>query len=233
MQYFEVQFKFSAEEQGELSVLVGDVVRCESGSRAEEGWLMVELASNPRKKGVVPYSYLKEVPNPRERAEQEQQHRRDSPGREESGHGASYTNAALAHGKDTLRTSDESRPTTTGLKPSSKVNPAQLVEGFMRNEVFFKQLMKQREESMAKIESALNEASSDLAVCRDKNGQLTRKLKDLDTAMNKERSKWRERVEEERLLLAQKAAGGPIATHTTTTTTVNTTRSRYNEQQQQ
>uniref|UniRef100_A0A7S1Q6U7 SH3 domain-containing protein n=1 Tax=Neobodo designis TaxID=312471 RepID=A0A7S1Q6U7_NEODS len=227
MQYYTVQYRFDAEDQGELSVLVGDVVRAAAGSRPEEGWLPVELASNPRRKGVVPHSYLKETADPRERTEAQSQREASPPGP-----GPSYTNAALAHGKDSLRgTAEDSRQpaATGGLKPSSKVNPAQLVEGFMRNEVFFKQLMKQREESMAKIESALNEAASDLAVCRDKNGQLTRKLKELDTAMNKERSKWRERVEEERLLLAQKAAGGPVATVTTTTTTVSASRNRFSE----
>eukprot|EP00388_Colpodella_angusta_P006533 GDKJ01019242.1.p1 GENE.GDKJ01019242.1~~GDKJ01019242.1.p1 ORF type:complete len:115 (-),score=13.66 GDKJ01019242.1:80-397(-) len=82
----------------------------------------------------------------------------------------------------------------------------------MKNEVFFKQLMKQRQEALSKMESALTDATADVAACKDKNAVLARKLRDLDQQTEKERRKWRERVEEERLSI-QRAAASASSLH--------------------
>jgi hypothetical protein len=206
MHFFTVLYKFDAQDPSELSVMKGDIVRTERFVD-ENGWVKIELASNPRKRGFVPAGYLRETKPPGGDADTPTSSRSVSPAQN-----ASYTNAALAHGavmRDNLRASqadEATRPQFTGVVPSSTVNPTAVVEGFMKNEVFYKQLMKQREDSMSKIEAALNEATGELAVCREKNGQLVRKLRDLDVLMGKERTKWKDRVEEERMLLAQKAA---------------------------
>ena len=226
MQYYKVLYKFDSEEAGELSVLAGDVVRTENFVD-EKGWVFMELASNPRKKGVVPTNYLKAIPNPNAGGQGTASSSRSTSPANQGG--PSYTSAVLAQGEALRSHADDTttmRPAPAaggGLKPSSKLNPAQVVEGFMRNEVFFKQLMKQREDSMNKIETALNEAQADLAACKDKNAQLTRKLKSMDQDMTKERQKWRERVEEERLLLAQRVGPASAGTVTTTTTTLTRT----------
>jgi hypothetical protein len=229
MQYFTVQFKFDAQDPMELSVMKGDVVRTEKFVD-EGGWAKVELASNPRKRGFVPVGYLRETKGPLEATDTPTSSRSMSPATA----GVSYTNAALAHGthmKDALRSGDEATrgQQSAGVTPSSTVNPTTVVEGFMKNEIFYKQLMKQREDAMSKIDAALNEATAELAVCRDKNGQLTRKLRELDHAMNKERTKWKDRVEEERLLLAQKTANVVPMMSATSTTTTTTMRQRYAE----
>jgi gas vesicle protein len=80
-------------------------------------------------------------------------------------------------------------------------DPNSVVEAFMKNEVYFRQLMRQRQEALAKLESGINEAVADVAACKDKNSILARKLRDLDQTIEKERKKWRERVEEEKLLV--------------------------------
>jgi hypothetical protein len=92
-------------------------------------------------------------------------------------------------------------------------NPAAVVEGFMKNEMYFRQLMKQRQEALTKIEAALGEVMTEVAVCRDRNSQVAKKLKDLDGLVTKERRKWKERADEERVVLAQKSAA-PLSSTT-------------------
>lgn len=96
-------------------------------------------------------------------------------------------------------------------------NPAAVVEGFMKNEVYFRQLMKQRQDALAKIESAMAEVVSEVAVCKDRNHQVSRKLKDLDQLIGNERRKWKARADEERLVLAQRSQT-PLQSTTTTMT---------------
>lgn len=222
MQYYTVLFKFDAQDSTEMSVVKGDIVRTEKFVD-EDGWVKVEMASNPRKKGYVPVSFLRETRGPLD-VSSANTSRSSSPAQP-----ASYTNAALTLGtsvKDSaklphIETSELTRG--PGLVPSSGVpNPAAVVEGFMKNEIFYKQLMKQRQDAMQKIEASLTEATTELTVCKDKNGQLTRRLRELENAMQKERSKWKERVDEERLLLAQRSKE-PLTNMTTSTTISYTT----------
>lgn len=226
MHYFTVLFKFDAQDSTEMSVVKGELVRTEKFID-EDGWAKVELASNPRKRGYVPVSFLRETRGPLE-ASSANSSRSSSPAQ-----APSYTSAALALGsnvKESAKNHEIDGSRGPGLVPSSGVpNPAAVVEGFMKNEMFYKQLMKQRQDAMQKIEAALSEATSELTVCKDKNTQLTRRLRELEAAMQKERSKWKERVDEERLLLAQRSKE-PLTAMTTSTTisyTSTANRARY------
>lgn len=115
------------------------------------------------------------------------------------------------------------------------LNPNAVVEAFMKNEVYFKQLMKSRQEALSKLENGISEAAADVAACKDKNAILARKLRDLDQTIEKERRKWKERVDEEKLLLQRAVAtsnvpplstSGPgVTTVTTHVTSTNSTRS--------
>ena len=236
MHYFEVLYKFDAMagSDEEMSVLPGDMVRTEKVVELAGGWVQVEMAHNPRKRGIVPLEFLREVPSP---AQQQQQQAGTvgadlSVSRSNSPQTQTFTSAAVQHGRDTLgRVSAAGDPVKRdgGFKPSSKWNPAQLMDGFMNNEIFYKNLMKSREAAMLKMSESLKGARSDLAVCQEKSAHLSRKLQDLDTALERERSKWRARVEEERVLLAKKAGGAGIPSAAYVTTTTTTSRSRYEE----
>lgn len=213
MQYFTVLYKFDATEPTELGVIKGDVVRTDSFVD-KDGWVFVELASNPRRRGFVPVGYVREIRGPLNDGSTDASSRSVSPNT------PSYTNAALSlgtHVKDTAAAPDDNHH---GVMVSSALpNPAAVVEGFMKNEVFYKQLMKQRQEAMQKIDVAIGDAATELAVCKDKNVHLTRRLRELDEALQKERSKWKQRVEEERVLLAQRSTTPLVAATVSTTTT--------------
>ena len=95
----------------------------------------------------------------------------------------------------------QTQPEQRSVTNTMLSDPNSVVEAFMKNEVYFRQLMRQRQEALAKLESGINEAVADVAACKDKNSILARKLRDLDQTIEKERKKWRERVEEEKLLV--------------------------------
>lgn len=241
---YRVQYDFTANDAVELSVRKGELVNAIDGA-VQDGWIKVELAGDSRRRGFVPATFIVEVPQsaasgasrgtaaasgpstfaaaPRVTAAAQQ-----AP---PSLQGASYTAAALSIGskwKDQLQRSASnvehrrsSSPALEGSGPNAVASPNAVVEAFMKNEVYFKQLMKQRQEAMSKIENALAEAAADCAQCKDKNSMLARKLRDLDAAVEKERRKWRDRVEEEKLLMMKPSGARPfsgVATTTTTTT---------------
>jgi hypothetical protein len=104
---------------------------------------------------------------------------------------------------------------------------AALMEGFHKNELYFQQLLVQRQESTAALDQALREAASEIDLAKEKHSSLTRRLKELDHMVTKERKRWKDRVEEERLLLAQRAGASGA-----TSTTVVTTQHQQQSQQQ-
>lgn len=82
-------------------------------------------------------------------------------------------------------------------------NPNTVVEAFMKNEVYFKQLMRRRADALTQMQSGLDEAVREVGACKDKNAALTRKLRELDQVLEKERRRWTERVEEEKAFVAR------------------------------
>jgi hypothetical protein len=260
MKYYKVLHDFSSTDPVELSVKKGDLV-CSAERIEQEGWLKVELASDTRRKGFVPLTYVREVaggPSSSGTTPARSLHQETS---------TSFTNAALSYGErvigghavpaSSLHAAYSSSPATRqqhsaanagysnhsallsstaapqepyGLGTNSNflANPNAVVEAFMKNEVYFKQLMKQRQESLAKLENGIAEALTDITACKDKNSILARKLRDLDTTIEKERKKWKERVDEEKALVqraANTSSAGLLSQQTTYTTTTTTQRS--------
>jgi hypothetical protein len=137
----------------------------------------------------------------------------------------SHTGGGGASGSSALVASSGFASPVFVVSSSTTPNPAAVVETFMKNEIYFKQLMKQRRDAIGKLDAALKDAASEVDAAKDKQQQLSRRLRDLDSMVQKERKKWKERVEEERLLLAQRmGASGPPASSTTVTTTTYSTR---------
>lgn len=257
MRYYKVLHDFTATDQVELSVKKGDLV-CAQERIEQDGWLKVELASDTRRRGFVPLTYVREVSSGPSGSgiaatpSRIQQHQDTT--------ATSFTNAALSYGERVVgghsvppsslqaayssSTTKQSAgnqhgfgtPSSSSLAPQEPsgmgttstflANPNAVVEAFMKNEVYFKQLMKQRQESLAKLENGIAEALTDVTACKDKNSILARKLRDLDTTIEKERKKWKERVEEEKALVQRAAnttsATGLLSQHTTYTTTTST-----------
>eukprot|EP00708_Paratrimastix_pyriformis_P004560 GAFH01003455.1.p2 GENE.GAFH01003455.1~~GAFH01003455.1.p2 ORF type:complete len:150 (+),score=45.99 GAFH01003455.1:459-908(+) len=88
-------------------------------------------------------------------------------------------------------------------------------EMFARHEHYFKQVMRQREESFKKLESAMQAAAQDIHQCQEKNAKLSQRIMDLDGLIEEERKRWKERLEaEKKTLLMKGAAAGlsPVAT---------------------
>lgn len=214
MPKYRLQHDFNAQESIELSVRKGDIVSTEA--KAEDGW--IEVTASNGAKGFVPFSFLKEA---------------TSPARTVPGPTVGYTSTTTARYGGTGRSMS---PASSEFGTLSA--PAPVIETFMKNELFYKDLLRQRQEAMERLERIIGEAAADIATCKDKNSQLTRKLKDLDQLLDKERRKWKDRVDEEKLILTQKTASAssatplfvnasPILHHTTLhTTTTTTTASR-------
>ena len=213
MRYFKVLYDFAASEAVELSVKKGETVTC-SEVVERDGWIKVELATDSRRKGFVPVSYLKEQSQPQPQPSASSAVRSPSSGGNAvaSSHSHHQHHSAPAEasmvGNTTIVNSGGGASIVPGaMTPSDyAANPAAVVDAFMKNEVFFKQLMKQRQEALSKMEAALADAVADVASCKDKNAILARKLRDLDQQTEKERRKWRERVEEEKMSIQRAAA---------------------------
>jgi len=57
MNLYSVKYTFNGEDEGELSVLKGDMVRVSgSGELSKDGWTLVETIVSPFSKGYVPSS---------------------------------------------------------------------------------------------------------------------------------------------------------------------------------
>lgn len=289
MKYFKVLHDFTGADAVELTVKKGDLV-CAHERIEQDGWLKVEYASDTRRKGFVPLTYVREVANPALTSSLEAATgaagfsyaspsvsfnttpQPTSAAASATTAATSFTSAAVSLGEKMVQNSAvppsplqaayapaqparQSAPppqpsfsSRAGLQSSSFVpsstfasssdsalntlntstflqNPNAVVEAFMKNEVYFKQLMKQRQDALARLEGGLADAVADVAACKDKNAILARKLRDLDMTIEKERKKWRERVDEEKLLIQRAASSTTAASSSFVMTTSTTTTS--------
>eukprot|EP01027_Heterolobosea_sp_BB2_P010326 GEZU01015164.1.p1 GENE.GEZU01015164.1~~GEZU01015164.1.p1 ORF type:complete len:226 (-),score=48.41 GEZU01015164.1:18-695(-) len=84
-------------------------------------------------------------------------------------------------------------------------------ESFMRHEQFFKQVMKQREETFKKLEKSIMTTQKEIAQCQEKNAHLADRIKELDKMVEDERRKWRERIEAEKKRIASNSSSNSTA----------------------
>jgi hypothetical protein len=118
------------------------------------------------------------------------------------------TNTPLANNNSSTM---ETRPLTPAQQATGPVsrhlleNPNAAVDAFIKNEVYFKQLMQRRAMALAQMQSGLEEAMTEVAACKDRNTVLTRKLRDLDEVVERERERWMNRVEEEKTHVSRAA----------------------------
>ena len=211
MRYFKILYDFHASDGVELSVKKGDLVCAPTETVEQDGWIKVELASDNRRKGFVPATYVRETTTV---AVSNQQQLSSAGGAPRQGAvNSNYGPAMSGGGRAFVPVQQQQQQQDySGLAPSPApvvVTPASVTEAFMKNEVYFKQLMKQRQEALAKLEMGLGEAVADIAACKDKNATLARKLRDLDGTIEKERKKWAQRVDEEKILIQRSATTGP------------------------
>lgn len=221
---FKVKFDFTATDPIELTVKTDEVLR--GLEPPTNGWVSCEVQGQPRRRGFVPVTYVEQIREfsrgPTATGNKPQSARQPSP--PQAAGMDRYAQQQQADERPNQQAATPHNPAGAIMVSSAIPNPAAVVEGFMKNEVYFRQLMKQRQETLAKIESALSEVSGEVAQCRDRNSQVTRKLKDLDSLIVKERRKWKERADEERLVMAQKSAPQAAPMQTTTTSYRATTR---------
>lgn len=125
---------------------------------------------------------------------------------------ANTTNtAAVLNTSANYASAAERRPLTPAQQATGPVsrhlleNPNAAVDAFIKNEVYFKQLMQRRATALAQMQSGLEEAMTEVAACKDRNAVLTRKLRDLDETVERERTRWVNRVEEERAHVGRSA----------------------------
>ena len=98
----------------------------------------------------------------------------------------------------------ESTPAASTIAGGPPILTVALEDSFLMNEVYYKQLVKQRSEAFSRLETCVNTVSHEIRICKERNGQLTRKVRELDSIIDQERRKWRERVEEEKAMLAKR-----------------------------
>ena len=205
MKYFKAVYDFVASDAVELSVKRGELL-CVTEHIEHDGWIKVEVASDTRRRGFVPLGYVKEhavLPN---ESIEKSPARGDASSSTFSGAAQSLGTAlresqVSTHHRDSLAVQPYQQHNIL-VDSSSTSNPSpSVVDAFMKNEVYFKQLMKQRQEALSKIEGMLSDAAADVGACKDKNATLSRKLRDLDQNIERERRRWKERVDEEKLLI--------------------------------
>ncbi|KAG5498769.1 hypothetical protein JKF63_03057 [Porcisia hertigi] len=99
-------------------------------------------------------------------------------------------------------------------------NPNAVVDAFMKNEVYFNQLMQRRSSALAQMQSGLEEAMTEVAACKDRSAVLARKLRDLDDVVERERQRWMNRVDEEKAHVSRSAPySAPLAVSLSSGTT--------------
>ncbi|KAK7195430.1 SH3 domain protein-like protein [Novymonas esmeraldas] len=267
MRYFTVAHEFRAEEDVELSVFKGEVL-CATEGVAQDGWMKVEVATDARRRGFVPTSYLREISAAEATASMPAPVAATAPpatpasasplrtpqrtGRESSSNAAALLNtttstsldmasrsglapkgsspsAALTRSPEaaaarassaTVAAAAATTPAGGGsgrsqLSPAQQAvgpvsrhlleNPDAVVDAFMKNEVYFNQLMQRRATALAQMQSGLEEAMTEVAACKDRSAVLTRKLHDLDEVVERERQRWMDRVEEEKAHVSRSA----------------------------
>lgn len=179
---YKVLYDFQATDEGEMSVSRGELVLAVDHPDDGSGWTMVETTGAVRRRGFVPTGYVAEQPlSPRKSA--------SAPPPTE----VMYpTEVAPSHHLSS--TQQQAQPILT----------VALEDSFLMNDVYYKQLVKQRQEAFARLETCVNTVSHEIRVCKERNGQLTRKVRELDSIIDQERRKWRERVEEEKSMLAKR-----------------------------
>ncbi|ESL10200.1 SH3 domain protein [Trypanosoma rangeli SC58] len=261
MRYFRVLHNFDAQDAVELTVKKGESVLAVDGE-LQEGWLKVEVVGDSRRRGFVPFNYLRETTQSVAKKQEEEGR---NVGREGSGMTAAptsrqlptipketsptFTSAAFDYGdrlqnmygggasapcpmrqqsrsvEAATRRGNEPAVTTaivTGpMTPSPQAqpltssavvsapersllsNPNAIIEAFMKNELHFKQLVRQRQDALTQMRTTVEEAVAELEACREKNATLARKLRDLDQSVEKERARWKERIMEEKAYISR------------------------------
>lgn len=241
MPYFRVLHNFDAQDIVELTVKRGEIV-VSAGGDVQEGWIKVEVLSDPRRRGFVPLSYLREttrsegreemrgsqpsdgasaaaaagdrVVSPHPASSATRSHtgpaRRDATkGDEREGSPASWragpvSSVAAVSGAASVKPRAQSQlGVSDDVRHSLLNDPDAVVQAFMKNELHFKQLIWQRQDALAQIRSTLEEAISDVGACKERNATLARKLRDLDQSVEKERKRWKERIEEEKAYISR------------------------------
>lgn len=205
MRCFRVLHNFEAQDAVELTVKKGETVVALDGD-VQSGWIKVEALNDPSRRGFVPLNYLRETagtagPSPASTARDGDgpsvSSRRSRSGEQREGRAQQTTKtaaSAAAAGAQSLESDNDAGP-------SLLENPNVIIEAFMKNELHFKQLVRQRQDALAQMRSTVKEAIADVVACKEKNATLARKLRDLDQAVDKERKRWKERVEEEKAYL--------------------------------
>eukprot|EP00756_Hemistasia_phaeocysticola_P048669 Hpha_TRINITY_DN23079_c0_g1::TRINITY_DN23079_c0_g1_i1::g.109256::m.109256 len=99
------------------------------------------------------------------------------------------------------------RPTFTST-PASEVTAGRFSlgvsgvgESFRKNEAYFTSVLKQRAESLSKLESALGDAGTELAAVRERNGVLSSRVQELTGLLKEDRARWAQQADDERRVI--------------------------------
>eukprot|EP01062_Namystynia_karyoxenos_P077325 TRINITY_DN7754_c0_g1_i1.p1 TRINITY_DN7754_c0_g1~~TRINITY_DN7754_c0_g1_i1.p1 ORF type:complete len:376 (+),score=129.86 TRINITY_DN7754_c0_g1_i1:98-1129(+) len=87
---------------------------------------------------------------------------------------------------------------TTLLREGAALSERKLDQSFIQNEVYFRSMMKQRAESLAKLDAALGEAAGEIASSKERNRAVMQKLQDLTALLREDKAKRAQQVEAER-----------------------------------
>eukprot|EP00698_Gefionella_okellyi_P002893 TRINITY_DN12757_c0_g1_i1.p1 TRINITY_DN12757_c0_g1~~TRINITY_DN12757_c0_g1_i1.p1 ORF type:complete len:249 (-),score=58.03 TRINITY_DN12757_c0_g1_i1:57-803(-) len=220
---FRVEYDFQASESVELTVNRGDILLAVQDFTASDEWVIVERVGD-KKKGYVPNSYLKELvgseaavylPAPLSSSRLASSTPFKSPRAFTSSASTASTAfksprsfASSTLGVRDLASRDAMSTSRIGATPggisaisSTPAAPGgseSFTEMFARHEQYFKQVMKQREETFKKLEGSIASAAKEISICQEKNSKLSQRISDLDNMIEDERRKWKDRLEAEK-----------------------------------
>ena len=101
----------------------------------------------------------------------------------------------------------EMKPPRDTVSSQAHSHTGGIVESFMKNEVYFRSLMKQRQETFLRLDSCISDTAQEISSCKAKNSLLAKKIRELDNMIEEDRAKWRGRIDEEKRLLSSQASG--------------------------
>jgi hypothetical protein len=190
----------------------------------KDEWILVEKHVDSSQRGYIPSSYVQVLPDSEAGKYIALPSSAGTPGATpaaKSAASAFMSSSKYPSAAKTLATPTTVQATPARSIPASASQPApftssknlgsastagdSFAEMFARHEQYFKQVMRQREETFRKLETSITAASREMSECQEKNSQLSNRINDLDTMIEEERRKWRERLDHEKKQLLNRS----------------------------
>eukprot|EP00762_Andalucia_godoyi_P007428 ANDGO_07860.mRNA.1 putative SH3 domain protein len=194
---YRVNYGFTADSDVEITVTAGEIVVAQQSP--QDMWIHVSKFTKPEIKGYIPYEYVEEL-SPQE-AKPYLVASSGSPRKSQSSSvaaGGPPTTAASSAPYQYRTPVPTSASAVSQRSVTSSLTATGVSDTFAQHEVQFRQILKAREETFRKLEASLQATADEVRQCQGRNADLGGKIRELDSMIEEERRKWKDRLEIEK-----------------------------------